>query len=189
MLTIKSKLEYHWLMKKSTTHLSEVLGSLRRRARALGFTDTEWAGRAGIRNETLSRLGNRGSCDFATLQALAEAVGAGVGVVDGRAPRVTDDRFPDSFDREYEERLVELCASGGLEPDRWRRLGPPFFMAGLAVMVASVTHSDRRSLLDLAEGLHAGSTQVEIFASWLEGTPVRPSRFLPMLAARLRRAA
>src|SRR6202158_3756895 len=98
---MKSNIEYYWLMKKSTTHLSEVLGSLRRRARALGFTDTEWAGRAGIRNETLSRLGNRGSCDFATLQAPAGGVGAGVGVGAARAPGERDAGFPDSFDREY----------------------------------------------------------------------------------------
>jgi hypothetical protein len=176
-------------MKKSTP-LSSVIESLERIARTSGYTDTEWAARAGIRNETLSRLRGRRSCDFATLQALAGAVGADIGVVENHATRsVAEDRFPEHVDREYEERLLELCASGDFGLQRWRRMGPPFFMAGLAVMVASSADYDRRSLLDLAEALHVGSSQVEIFESWLEGSPVRPSRFLPILAVRLRRAA
>lgn len=177
-------------MKKSTTQLSVVLESLQRRARALGITDTEWAARAGIRKETLSRLRGRPSCDFATLQALARAVGASVDVIDGNTPGSTQDgRFPALLDREYEEQLLDLCASGDVEPKRWRHCGPPFFMAGLAVMIASLPEFDRRSLLDLAEALHAGSSQVGVFALWLERSPVRPSRFLPMLLAGLRHAA
>lgn len=156
----------------------------------LGFTDTEWAARAGIRKETLSRLRGRRSCDFATLQTLARVVGASVGAIDGNVPGSTEDgRFPAQLDREYEERLLDLCASGDVEPTRWRQCGPAFFMAGLAVMVASVPEFDRRSLLDLAEALHAGSSQAGVFALWLERSPVRPSRFLPMLLAGLRRAA
>jgi hypothetical protein len=163
---------------------------MQRRAQALGITDTEWAARAGIRKETLSRLRGRSSCDFATLQALARVVGASVDVIDGNMPGSTaDGRFPAQLDREYEERLLDLCASSDVDPKRWRRYGPPFFMAGLAVMVASIPEFDRRSLLDLAEALHAGSSQVGVFALWLKGSPVRPSRFLPMLSAGLRRAA
>jgi hypothetical protein len=86
------------------------------------------------------------------------------------------------------EQLLDLCASRDIDPKLWRRQGPAFFMAGLAVMVASVPEFDRRSLLDLAEALHAGSSQVEVFALWLERSPVRPSRFLPMLLARSRHA-
>jgi hypothetical protein len=100
-----------------------------------------------------------------------------------------DGRFPALFDREYEERLLGLCASSDLEPKRWRECGPRFFMAGLAVMIASLPEFDRRSFLDLAEALHAGSSQVGVFALWLERSPVRPSRFLPMLLAELCRAA
>jgi hypothetical protein len=178
------------MMKKSMTRLATVLQELESKARALGFTNTEWAARAGIRNETLSRLRGRRSCDFATLQSLAGVVGASVGVIDGNTPGSTQDgRFPAQLDREYEEQLLDLCASGDVEPQRWRRYGPAFFMAGLAVMVASVPEFDRRSLLDLAETLHAGSSQVGVFALWLERSPVRPSRFLPMLSAGLRRAA
>jgi DNA-binding phage protein len=177
-------------MNKSTPQLAAILESLETRARERGLTDTAWAARAGIRNETLSRLRSRSSCDFATLQALAEAVDARLGVIDdpGASP-AAQDRFPDRLDREYEERLLALCASGDLGIQRWRSEGPLFFMAGLAVMVASLADSDRRGLLDLAEALHAGSTRVGVFESWLEGSPVRPSRFLALLAARLRYAA
>jgi hypothetical protein len=176
-------------MKKSTS-LSSIIESLERKARALGFSDTEWAARAGIRNETLSRLRRRPSCDFATLQSLARVVGASVDVIDGNTPGSTEDgRFPAQLDREYEERLLDLCASSDVELHRWRQHGSAFFMAGLAVMIASHPEFDRRSLLDLAEALHAGSSQVGVFALWLERSPVRPSRFLPMLSAGLRHAA
>jgi hypothetical protein len=61
-------------------------------------------------------------------------------------------------------------------------------MSGLAVIVASGPGYDRRALLELAERLHAGSAQVAVFAEWLERKPVRPSRFLPMLAMQLHAA-
>lgn len=99
-----------------------------------------------------------------------------------------DGRFPERLDREYEEQLLDLCASGEFEAQRWRHHGPAFFMAGLAVMVASVPEFDRRSLLELAETLHAGSSQVGVFALWLERSPLRPSRFLPMRLSKLHRA-
>ena len=177
-------------MKKSTAHLRLMLDILQQKARGLGLTDTVWASRAGIRKETLSRLRSRSSCDFETLQALARAVGAGVSVIDGNAPGSTGDGlFPAKFDREYEEQLLDLCASGELDPSRWRHYGPAFFMAGLAVMLASVPEFDRRSMLDLAEALHAGSSQVGVFGRWLERSPARPSRFLPMVLAGLPHAA
>lgn len=177
-------------MKKSIDALPSLLESLQSRARALGLTDTAWAARAGIRKETLSRIRARSSCDFTTLQSLAEAVGAGIGVLDNPAAGLAGGgRFPERFNRDDEDRLLELCASGDLEVQRWRRLGSPIFVAGLAVMVASLRESERRSLLELAEQLHAGSSQVEVFAEWLEQSPVRPSRFLPMLSMRLNGAA
>jgi hypothetical protein len=168
-------------MKRSIS-LQEILERLTRAARILQLTDTQWAAQAGIRKETLSRMRGRTSCDLATLQALAEVVGAHVTVEDHTGPIAGPDaRFPMRVDREFEERLLALCASGDLTPGHWRNLGPDFFMSGLAVMVASVPGFDRRALLDLAELLHAGSTQVDVFAEWLERSPVRPSRFLPML--------
>lgn len=170
--------------------LSSIIGLLEGKARSLRLSGTEWAARAGIRNETLSRLRRRHSCDFATLQSLAGVVGASVGVIDGNTPGSTDDGcFPARLDREYEEQLLDLCASRDVDLVRWRCAGPAFFMSGLAVMVASDPDFDRRSLLDLAEALHAGSSQVGVFALWLKRSPLRPSRFLPMLSAGVRRAA
>ena len=176
-------------MDKSISELTTLLAALRRRARELGFNDREWASRAGVSQETLSRLRHRQSCDLATLQALASVVGSAVGLIDAPEIAATDRRFPDTLDRDYEERLVTLCAAAELEAARWRRLGPPFFMAGLAVMLASTPEFDRPALLRLAEELHAGSTQVDVFKIWLQGSPVRPSRFLPMVSARARHAA
>jgi hypothetical protein len=63
-----------------------------------------------------------------------------------------------------------------------------FFMAGLAVMRASVPELDRRGLLSLAELLHPGSSEPVVFEQWLKRSPVRPSRFLPMLAMEMKHA-
>jgi hypothetical protein len=175
-------------MSKSTEPLAAVLDNLTARARAGGLTDTAWAGRAGVRKETLSRLRGRATCDFSTLQALAEAVGAQVVVAEPPAA-TSGGHFPEHMDREYERRLLELCASRVLDPGRWEQVGPRFFMAGLAVMVASTRDFDRRSLLALAEELHPGASEPGVFARWLKTSPVRPSRFLPMLSVRVKRAA
>jgi len=168
-------------MKKSSD-LQSLVGALSERAQALGLTDTEWARRAAVRKETLSRLRSRESCDFVTLQMLAEAVGARVGVLDERLPNATaSGLFPARLGRDYEERLVELCASGDLDTQRWLEYGPRFFMAGLAVMMASAPGADRSRLLRLAEVLHPGMSEPAVFARWLEQGPLRASRFLPMV--------
>lgn len=177
-------------MYKSTSSLAGTLAALRRRAAARGLTDSEWAGRARVRKETLSRLRRRRSCDFATLQALARVVGAQLGVIEPPAPQLAaDGHFPAGIDRSHEERLLELCASGDLDPARWRTLGPSFFMAGLAVMLASTQYGERRALLTLAERLHPGASETAVFNRWLERSPLRPARFLPLLDAELQRAA
>jgi hypothetical protein len=166
-----------------------VVEVLTARARELGINNAEWAARAGIRKETLSRLKGRRSCDFSTLQRLAQVVGATIGVLDdGVVTGTPDGLFPAAIDRDYEDELFDLCDSRDMDPERWRRVGPSFFVAGLAVMMASVDGFDRRGLLELAERMHAGSSQVGVFALWLERTPIQPSRFLPPLAD-LRRAA
>src|SRR5437660_3173307 len=154
------------LMYKSTT-LAETLSALTRQARALGLRDTEWAARAGVRKETLSRVRHRGTCDLETLSSLAQAVGARLGVLDLRTPGSTPDgHFPAQVDRDYEQRLVELCAGGDLNPALWESGGPRFFMAGLAVMLASILDHDRRGLLALAEGLHPGASEPAVVAYW-----------------------
>jgi hypothetical protein len=170
------------LMKKSSILLAKLLTELSARAVRMGLTQSAWADRAGIREETLSRLHRRNSCDLATLHALAQAVAADVAVVDAGLTESTDDgRFPRTYDRDFEERLVALVASRDLEPRRWLATGPSFFMAGLAVMLASLDEFDRSALLTLGERLHAGISQVGVFSVWLRDSPLRPSRFIPLL--------
>ena len=177
-------------MKTSSPTLTDLLAVLTHMARRLGWTDTAWCARAGVRKETLSRLRRRGSCDFATLEALAGATGAQLCALDLRPPDSTaDGHFPLQVDRDYEDRLVELCASGTLASGRWASFGPRFFMAGLAVLVASATGRDRRGLLALAEQLHPGVSEPAVFARWLERSPVRPTRFFALLDAGTRHAA
>jgi hypothetical protein len=181
-LTFRSILTTILLMEKSTGSLAQSLTTLTRQARALGWTDAEWATRAGVRKETLSRLRRRHSCDFETLRSLAQAVGARLGVLEVQRPDSTPDgHFPSSVNRDYEERLVELSVSGDLDPDRWAGMGPRFFMAGLAVVLASVRNRDRRGLLALAERLHPGASEVAVFNRWLESSTLRPTRFLSLV--------
>jgi DNA-binding phage protein len=176
-------------MSESTEALAAALHDLTARARDRGLTDTAWASRAGVRKETLSRLRSRATCDFSTLNALAEAVGARLAVTEPAAAVTTDRHFPKSVDREYERQLLDLCASRTLDAGRWEQLGPRFFMAGLAVMLASTREFDRGSLLALAEQLHPGASEPDVFGRWLKASPLRPSRFLPMLGVRVKRAA
>ncbi len=56
-------------------------------------------------------------------------------------------------------------------------------------MLASISGADRRGLLALAESLHPGATEPTVFAQWLQRSPLRPSRFLPMLAQAAKHAA
>ena len=100
-----------------------------------------------------------------------------------------DGRWPAAVDRTLEARLVDLLGSGSTRIGDWRPLGPPFFLAGLAVMLASLPELDRPKYLDLAEALHPGATEPRVFAKWLAETPLPPARLLPMLEAELRRAA
>ena len=174
------------LMSKSTI-LKNLLVTLTREARRVGLTDAAWAARAGLRKESFSRLRRRDTCDFATLHALAEAVGSRVDVqptqTAGRSP---DGHFLSEVNRDLEGRLADLCAQDETDPDRWTELGPPFFMAGLAVMLAGAPGHDRSALLELAERLHPGASEPAVFARWLERSPVRPSRFLPVVKAHSR---
>ena len=167
--------------------LQATLQELSHRAKALRLTDAAWAALAGIPKETLSRLRRRSSCDFDSLDALANAIGMRICAVD--AFHADGALFPPKVDRRYEESLIDLCASGDLDLTRWRSFGPPFFMAGLATMLASTNGVNRRGLLELAERLHAGISEPFLLNRWLESTPIRPSRFLPMVDARLTHAA
>src|SRR6266851_8262470 len=92
--------------------------------------------------------------------------------------------MPKSFDRDYEDDLLALCASGDTDPDAWRSHGPGFFMGGLAVVLASARGFERERYLRLAEILHPGVSSPEAFAMWLKRSPLRPARFLPMARRR-----
>lgn len=177
-------------MNKSTTSLDDLLTTLSAAARRRGLSDSAWAALAGVRKETLSRVRSRRSADFATLEALARAVGAHLEVRHLDAPALTaDGHFPAKLDRDYEQRLLALAASQDMDAQRWLSIGPRFFMAGLAVMLASLRGLDRRKLLTVAEHLHPGSSQPEVFSLWLARSPVRPTRFVPLLMQSLQHAA
>jgi hypothetical protein len=140
--------------------------------------DRRWAEACGLPPETLSRLRKRESCDLRTLVSLAAAAGYTLGVT----PVQSEAETP--FGREKEESLINLCASGNLDAATWRAHGDGFFMGGLAAMLASMRGFDRRRYLALAEELHPGITQPEVFDLWLQKSPLRPARFVPMLKRR-----
>jgi hypothetical protein len=158
-------------------------------ARRQGLTNTAWAARAGLRKETLSRLRRRESCDLGTLESLAAAVGTRLDLRQQSPAGLTPDgHFPADVQRDLEQQLLCLCAHGGTDPRAWRHLGPPFFMAGLAVMLAGAPGQDRSALFDLAEQLHPGASEAAVFDRWLARSPIRPTRFLPAVSAHARMA-
>lgn len=93
------------------------------------------------------------------------------------------------MDRALEAELVDLIRSGSTRPDDWRRTAAAFFMAGLAVALASAPEFDRQAYLDLAEALHPGATEQRVFDRWLKETPWKPSRFMAQLRGGPARAA
>ena len=160
--------------------LENMLTKMAHAARREKLSNREWAEKAGVRPETLSRLKQRGDCDLATLAALAGAVDLRLALVP-RSPV----SMPKKFGREDEEKLLALCASHSLDLAKWREAGSGFFMAGLAVMLAGVRGVDRQALLALSEALYPGMSSVDTFHAWLAKSPLRPSRFLPMLEQRV----
>lgn len=164
------------------TTLPKLLQEMSAAAAARGLSHRQWAFAAGVRPETVSRLRHRDDCDLSTLEVLARAVGLTIEAAP--APAVRAKKFahmPAHYGREEEEQLLDLCLAREPDLERWRAAGPSFFMGGLAVMLAGVDGYDRARFLDLAEALHPGVTTAEAFAMWLEQSPVRPSRFLPLL--------
>ena len=146
-------------------------------------SDRQWAAACGLPPETLSRLRRRDSCDLRTLNALAAAAGFELVALPVAAKGDVD------FGREREEELLALCASGSVDVATWRTHGDSFFMAGLAMLLASVPGFDRRRYMTLAESLHPGMSYTEVFELWLQRSPLRPARFLPMLERWGKRAA
>ena len=170
-------------MKKSTTlRPLALLNQMARAAKARYLTEASWAEAAGLPKETLCRLKRKPSCDLRTLGALAQA--ARYTLVAVPATTEAGEHLPQRFGRDYEDKLLDLVASGNVDPDVWRAHGPGFFMGGLAVMLASSRGFERERYLRLAENLHPGVSTPEVFGMWLKKSPVRPSRFLPMARKR-----
>lgn len=172
----------------TSTHLrpAGLLDQMSKAAKAKFSSDAAWAEASGLPRETLSRLKSKPSCDLRTLGALARSAGYTFVAV----PDTTQGgaHVPGSFGREYEDDLLDLCASANADPNVWRARGPGFFMGGLAVMLASARGFERERYLRLAEALHPGVSTPEVFAIWLKKSPLRPARFLPMARRRKRLA-
>src|ERR1700689_2574711 len=100
----------------TSTTLKKVLDSLTVAARNKGLNDAAWASAAGFSKETLSRLRRRSSCDLSTLVALADATGASLsGTIGAELETTPDGHFPRELSRDYEHRLLTLCASRKLD--------------------------------------------------------------------------
>ena len=164
--------------------VAELLQALSARARQAGLNDRQWAARAGLRPETLSRVKRRGHCDSATLNALARACGTALALQPASSP---DGLFPACFGRDEEEALLQLALSGNRDAALWRQLGPQFFMAGFALFLSTAGETNREAYCILAEELHPGITSQNAFRRWLQGAPVKAARFLPLLAHMNRR--
>ena len=87
-------------------------------AKAIFLTEAGWAKAAGLPKETLSRLKTQRSCDLRTLGALARA--AGYTLVAVPAAMQEQARALASHGRDYEDKLLDLAASGNVDPDVWR---------------------------------------------------------------------
>ena len=172
-------------MPTSTHAPSRLLDQMSAAAKSRFATDAEWAEASGLPKETLSRLKGRASCDLRTLAALAESLGyvlRALPAPDGSGGA----HLPEKPGRDYEEKLLDLAASGSTSAEVWASHGPRFFMGGLAVMLASAKGFERERYLRLAESLHPGVSTPEVFAMWLRQSPVRASRFLRMARKRRR---
>lgn len=141
-----------------------------------------WAEASGIPQETLSRLKAKPSCDLRTMNALAQSAGYRIAVIPKTSGNAV--HFPQKLSRAMESGLLTLAASGNTDIETWRQHGPAFFVGGLAALLACGRGFDREKYMNLAETLHPGISNPEVFARWLEATPVRAARFLPMARKR-----
>lgn len=167
----------------STLRPRDLLEQMSAAAKARFATAAAWAAASGLPKETLSRLKGKASCDLSTIAALAQAAGCRVVAVPG-APAQGGEHMPRPYGREHEERLLDLAASGNVDPGVWRALGSAFFMGGLAVLLGSARGFERERYLRLAEALHPGVSTPEVFGLWLRQSPLRAARFLPMARKR-----
>ena len=103
------------------TPLENLLATMANAARRDNLSNRDWAQKANVRPETLSRLKLRGDCDLTTLAALANAVDLRVALV----PK-SKTSLPKQFSREEEEKLLVLCASRSLDLAKWRDGGSAY---------------------------------------------------------------
>ena len=104
-----------------------------------------------------------------------------------RARTVGSRRSSYGLSRGDGERLARLCARGDFRPSRWMRAGDRRLLAGVATMLASHPEFPRMRLLALAERLHPGMSTHEGFSRWLEKTPIKAARLMPMVHAHMAR--
>ncbi len=172
-------------MPSASTSLPAVVAELSAAARSQRLSDSAWARLAGLPKESLSRLRRRKDCDWMTLDRLAGALGLQLGAMPVQSSVLTPDgHLPFDLTRDDEDRLRQLILAGDLDPSLWRSHGPPFFMAGLAVLLASSREFDRPALLNLAETLHPGMSEPCVYNLWLQRAPIEPSRFFAQLEKR-----
>ena len=94
-------------------------------------------------------------------------------------------QMPKTLGRAEEAELLDFCATSDRRPERWAAQGPAFFMAGVATLLASARGFERRPYLQLAEALHPGITEPEVFDAWLKRSPLQAARFLPRLKKKM----
>ena len=95
-------------------------------ARSQGLNRRELALRAGLRPETVSRIASRGTCDFATLERLAAAVGLRLGLHEetaegagsGRKAVMRKQALLRTLAKAHGARSVELFGSAARGEDR-----------------------------------------------------------------------
>lgn len=166
----------------ANTRPGQLLDSMREAATRRFGSLGGWARAAGLPKETLSRLRSQPSCDLRTLVALATAAGFVIQVAP--ANHAGDKAFPQTLTRELESQLLDLAASGNTDTTHWQQQSSSFFMGGLAVLLASARGFERERYLRLADALHPGISSPEVFGQWLQATPLRAARFLPMARKR-----
>ena len=82
--------------------------------------------------------------------------------------------------REQESAMLKLCVAAP-NVKKWKRAGPPWLMAGMAMMLSSSRYFDRARYVALAERLDPSVCTKAGLERWLERTPFKPCRFMPQV--------
>lgn len=98
---------------------------------------------------------------------------------------VPERKMPARMARDAEAALLDLCASGSLDVRSWIDAGPRYFVGGLALLPSNARGVDREGLVALADALSPGITDPVEMNQWLAPSPLRASRFFPMIEERM----